>query len=285
MADKKVSQLTSITNLSGDDLLLVVNDPAGTPTSRKVTVNNLFGNVVVDTTHKNRVTFKANTAIRGTVCTVSANVIMQSVLTVNNHDVVGELVDLSSTKIGNTTARALISKKLDVSNATVTFATKTNVTTFNAYVANTNPRLRDLEANSLFYTTFGTLTDGGGILYDGAQWRNTPGPAIQININRTSNTPYSYTFSGGGTNGSNNETLYLYKGFSYLFDNGIYDNTGQLDRFKVVNSYGGSTYANNITGNNALVSVFTVPHSQIANLYYESSLNGATMRGRLVIVQ
>jgi len=42
MADKKVSALSAITNLSQDDLLLVVDDPAGTPTSKKVTVGNLF---------------------------------------------------------------------------------------------------------------------------------------------------------------------------------------------------------------------------------------------------
>lgn len=76
MADKKVSELTAITNLSGDDLLLVVNDPNGTPDSRKVTVGNLFANVVPETTHKSRVNFKANTVHSGTVMTVSANVVI-----------------------------------------------------------------------------------------------------------------------------------------------------------------------------------------------------------------
>jgi hypothetical protein len=75
MADKKVSELNALTNVSGDDLLLVVNDPNGTPESKKVTVSNLFANVVSETTHKHRVNFKANTIYTGTVMTVSANAI------------------------------------------------------------------------------------------------------------------------------------------------------------------------------------------------------------------
>ena len=70
MADKKVSALSAITNLSQDDLLLVVDDPAGTPTSKKVTVGNLFGNVVVETTFKKNTTFSSNTT------TFSSNVVI-----------------------------------------------------------------------------------------------------------------------------------------------------------------------------------------------------------------
>ena len=73
MADKKVSELTAITNLSRDDLLLVVNDPSGTPASRKITHANFFGNVVSETVHKGATTISANTTISGTTLTVSAN--------------------------------------------------------------------------------------------------------------------------------------------------------------------------------------------------------------------
>jgi hypothetical protein len=75
MADKKVSELTAITNVSGDDLLMVVNDPAGASGSRKITVSNFLANVSVATVHTNRTTFNGNTFINGTVSQVSANVI------------------------------------------------------------------------------------------------------------------------------------------------------------------------------------------------------------------
>jgi len=76
MADKKVTELSAITNLSGDDLLLVVNDPNGTPTSNKVTVSNLFANVVPNVVHKGTVTNTGNTTFTGTTMTVTANLIV-----------------------------------------------------------------------------------------------------------------------------------------------------------------------------------------------------------------
>lgn len=44
MADTKVTALTELTTPAGGDLLYIVDDPAGTPLSRKVTVTNLFAN-------------------------------------------------------------------------------------------------------------------------------------------------------------------------------------------------------------------------------------------------
>jgi len=84
MADKKVSELTAITDLSGDDLLLVVNDPSGTPASRKITVSNLFANVVPATVHKGVTTLRANTSIFGTKLTVSANSTFNGQVTYNS---------------------------------------------------------------------------------------------------------------------------------------------------------------------------------------------------------
>ena len=46
MADKalKISELNALTAPSGDDILVIVDDPTGTPTTKKVTVANLLGN-------------------------------------------------------------------------------------------------------------------------------------------------------------------------------------------------------------------------------------------------
>ena len=41
---KKVTELTALTAPAGEDLLLIVDDPSGTPTTKKITVSNLFGN-------------------------------------------------------------------------------------------------------------------------------------------------------------------------------------------------------------------------------------------------
>lgn len=42
MADSKLTALTELTSPSGDDILYIVDDPAGTPVSRKVTKTNLI---------------------------------------------------------------------------------------------------------------------------------------------------------------------------------------------------------------------------------------------------
>jgi hypothetical protein len=135
MADKKVSSLSAITNLSADDLLMVVNDPAGTPESKKVTVGNLFGNVVVSTTHKALTTFTANTNHTGTTATFSANVVITGVGGVN--------ADINDRmQVANTTL--LVNDRMQVANLTSTYTTNT---AFQSYVANTNPRLTQIESD------------------------------------------------------------------------------------------------------------------------------------------
>lgn len=42
---KKVTDLTALTAATGDDLLYIVNDPSGTPGSRKITVNNFANSI------------------------------------------------------------------------------------------------------------------------------------------------------------------------------------------------------------------------------------------------
>lgn len=42
MADQKLTALTAATSWASGDLLYMVGDPAGTPVSRKITVDNVF---------------------------------------------------------------------------------------------------------------------------------------------------------------------------------------------------------------------------------------------------
>ena len=43
MADKKVTQLAALTVPTKDDLLLIIDDPLGSPISKKITVGDFFG--------------------------------------------------------------------------------------------------------------------------------------------------------------------------------------------------------------------------------------------------
>ena len=73
MADKKITELTSITSVSGDDLLMVVNDPSGTPDSRKITVASFFAAIPSAAAFSAPVTVSANTTLSGGTVTISAN--------------------------------------------------------------------------------------------------------------------------------------------------------------------------------------------------------------------
>ncbi len=46
MADQKITDLTALTALTDDDLLVAVNDPGGAPASRKITIANVRASLV-----------------------------------------------------------------------------------------------------------------------------------------------------------------------------------------------------------------------------------------------
>ncbi len=86
MADKKVSQLTSLTTTAAPDLLLIVDDPNGTPVSKNITVKNFFGAVPSNTVFSARVSMNANTTIRcsNTIVTSNLNMTTNGLMRVNN---------------------------------------------------------------------------------------------------------------------------------------------------------------------------------------------------------
>ena len=77
MADKKVSQLTALTTPTAPDLLLIVDDPNGTPVSKKITLKSLFGAVTSNTV------FSANVTVSGNRVQLASNVNITKTLTAN----------------------------------------------------------------------------------------------------------------------------------------------------------------------------------------------------------
>lgn len=131
MADKKVSALTAITNMSSDDLMLVVNDPSGTPASRKITHANFFANVhtVSD--------FTSNVTISSTKLTVSANTTLNGKLVNGSSTVIGKNGKLhaNNTITNGTITSAMLAGGIgDVANSYLT-ATFVANTTFQAAIS------------------------------------------------------------------------------------------------------------------------------------------------------
>lgn len=77
MADRKVSQLTSMTATAPPDQLLIVDDPNGTPTSKKITVKTLFGAIPSNTA------ISANLTVSGNRAHFASNVRITKSLTTN----------------------------------------------------------------------------------------------------------------------------------------------------------------------------------------------------------
>jgi hypothetical protein len=77
MADKKVSQLPSLTTTAAPDLLMIVDDPNGTPVSKNITVKNFFGAVPSNTV------FSANVTVRGNRAQFASNVNVTKTFTAN----------------------------------------------------------------------------------------------------------------------------------------------------------------------------------------------------------
>ena len=76
MADKKVTDLTSLTTGASEDLFLVVDDPNGTPASKQITHKNLLGAVSSNVVVSKLTTLNANVTINCSNTTMSSNVNM-----------------------------------------------------------------------------------------------------------------------------------------------------------------------------------------------------------------
>ena len=61
MADKRISGLPSLSSAAREDLLLVVDDPAGTPSNKKVTLTQFFSNVEPEIVFANTKTLSGST--------------------------------------------------------------------------------------------------------------------------------------------------------------------------------------------------------------------------------
>ena len=71
MADKKVTELTNLTAAASEDVFYVIDDPTGTPASKKITAKNLFGAVPANTTFTHFTTFNNKVTAANGVVTLS----------------------------------------------------------------------------------------------------------------------------------------------------------------------------------------------------------------------
>ena len=72
MADKKVTQLTALTAVANNDLLLIIDDALGSPISKKLNVEDLFGKTTALTVPTISLISTANTTLAANNFTIDA---------------------------------------------------------------------------------------------------------------------------------------------------------------------------------------------------------------------
>ncbi len=130
-------------------------------------------------------------------------------------------------------------------------------------------------------TTFAGLTDsdlsgivkGDSIYWNNTDWVVSRSPVIWWNLNASGSS--DYTFSGPGFTGAvNDPNLYVYRGFTYIFDNSV---QGGAHPFRIQSTQGltGTPYTTGQSGSGSNILYWTVPLDSPATLYYQCTLHAA----------
>ena len=99
MADKKLTLLTALTDPVGTDVMMIVDDATGTPVSKKIEVEDLFGATTQLSVSK--VDIASTTSLELSSTTTTNITATGGVTVTGNLNVVNSFVSLSSTATAN----------------------------------------------------------------------------------------------------------------------------------------------------------------------------------------
>ena len=303
----KLTELTVANSLANADILVVTTNTSGTAVSNSVNVATLSAAVQVAlpliktiegdtgtvTSSNSSASVKIaggtgiNTSASGNTLTLAINTAQVST---------GFTVSQINTPSGNVASdnRDAFVATLAQSNGVLITASGNTITfTFDPSTINT---LTDVDAPS--YTAEGNLPANssafnghtvvaGGKLYHGGddvfnKHLDVRDSADQLKSHvkfTVGESGGNYTFSGGGAQGTGDETLYLQRGLTYQFDaNSVYGS----HPFQLRVSDGGAAFSNGVTTTDGRV-YFTVPQNLSSNIVYQCTSHSG-MLGTLVIV-
>ena len=157
MADKKITDLTTLTSIGQNDLLVVVSDPSGTPITKKIVASSLFGNVtnIVAATGVNTAVLRSVVSVTGNAGVTGATMYAAEFIASAEAGAVanlGSLFAINAKVVANAATANIVSGTLaaahltlDVSNTTAapltnTFGVLVEVANTGARVAGGRPR-------------------------------------------------------------------------------------------------------------------------------------------------
>ena len=133
--------------------------------------------------------------------------------------------------------------------------------------------------NADFYLSGGAM-EGDNVVYNGTSWDPIESPCLNLII--SANGASAYRFSGSGVNTTtDNPTIYVYRGFTYRFNN----ETGAAHPFALRTTSGGGSVTDGVSGSQEGVQLWTVPQSLAAGTtyVYQCTMHPA-MVGNLTVV-
>jgi hypothetical protein len=118
-------------------------------------------------------------------------------------------------------------------------------------------------------------TVGDMLYYNGTNWVKQNGPIIRWSLSASGSADYVYTGPGFYA-ATNDPTLYLHRGTTYIFSNTVH----ATHPLEIRVSNGGAAYTNGISGAGSATVTFTVPMDAPGTLYYQCTVHsgmGATI--------
>jgi len=133
--------------------------------------------------------------------------------------------------------------------------------------------------NADFYLSGGAM-EGDNVVYNGTSWDPIESPCLNLIVSATGNSAYRFTGSGINTT-TDNPTIYVYRGFTYRFNN----ETGAAHPFALRTTSGGGSVTDGVSGSQEGVQLWTVPQSLAAGTtyVYQCTMHPA-MVGNLTVV-
>jgi len=112
-------------------------------------------------------------------------------------------------------------------------------------------------------------TVGDMLYYNGTNWVKQNGPIIRWSLANSGTSDYVYTGPGFYA-ATNDPTLYLHRGTTYIFSNTVHG-THPLE---IRVAAAGAAYTNGISGAGTATITFTVPMDAPSTLYYQCTVHG-----------
>jgi len=205
MADKKITALTTLSSASQDDVVLVIDNPGGTPVGKKITVGNLFSNIAFITTTSGAGATTNAASVGGTL-TANANAASGVVLSAGKFTTVAQSTSqntgyqygiLATSVLNAATANVLTEHAagkfvLDVSNAAAlianTFGAVISVSNTGARAAQPGAflRLEDTFTSNALSTKYlfsAAVANGAGLLANTSATSSTVNAKVKCQIN------------------------------------------------------------------------------------------------------